>query len=417
MKRSIPFLCTLFFTINSFANVNYIDIDKISNDTKFETAFMYIKENQQFYDHWTIDWNYLVQKEELIQNLRKIHKTFSDIPKKNAELYLLLGDISHYLYNLDDTIFYDDAINSYNTAIKMSPNDYRCYWFLGYHLALSNVPTEAFDQFLKAQKILPDDVPADFWNDYAWVTGVMNMPSTCIFAMDQAKSILGYEGKFESQLGQTIRDRIEPVDKDKTYNSKDIWTAIEGEKTTFISRPLGIKLLIDSTWDFSIYDYENQQNFFIINPPPLKNKNGKEIHYTVAIFMKAADDDDVLEEYLNKFIAGNPKKKKITFSKKFNNIMAYELFDKTMYEEMGGAHLYLVGIERSFPKYPGLLLESPIHFPDDHSGQIKYYVASNSMDRFNGKIFYVFMLDSCEDINEQSLAIFKQLFNNQIIIE
>lgn len=417
MKRTLSLLFILFFMINIFANVNHIDIDKISNDTKYVTAFRYIKDNQEFYDHWSIEWNYLKRKQELINNLRDIHKTFSEITNKNTEVYLLLGDISHYLYNLEDTIYYDEAVKNYNQATKMNPKDYRGYWFLGYHLALSNHLPEAFEYFLKAQEILPHDEPADFWNDYAWLTGVTNMPSHCMFAMDKVKSILGYEGKFESQFGQTIRDRIEPVDKNKTYKSQDIWTATEGEKITFMSRPLGIKLLIDSTWDLSIYDYENQHNFFIINPPPLKNKNGKVINYTVGIFMKVANEDDVLEDFLNTFITSNQTKKKTSFSKKYDNIIAYELFDKTSYEDIGGAHLYLVGIERNSPKYPGLLLESPINFSNEDSGQIKYYVASNSIDRFNGKIFYVFMLDSCEDINEQSLTIFKQLFNNQIIIE
>lgn len=417
MKRTLSLLFTLFFIINIFANVNYINIDKISNDSTFINAFSYVKNNKQYYDHWTIDWNYMIRKQELINNLRDIYKTFSDISTKNIELYLLLGDISHYLYNLEDSNYYDEAIKNYNEATKMNPKDYRCYWFLGYHLALSNHLPEAFEYFNKAQNMLPIDEPADFWNDYAWLTGVTNMPSHCMFAMDKVKSILGYEGTFESQFGQSIRDRIEPVDKNKTYKSQDIWVALEGEQVTFLSRPLGIKITIDSTWDLSIYDYENQHNFFIINPPPLKNKNGKVINYTVGIFMKVSNEDDALEDFLNTFIAPNQTKKKTSFSKKYENIIAFELFDKTSYEDIGGAHLYLVGIERSSPKYPGLLLENPINLPDENSGQIKYYTASNSMDRFNNKIFYVFLLDSCEDIHEQSLAIFKQLFNNQIIIE
>lgn len=417
MKITITFLFSVFLTLDTFANVNFIDIAKISNDIKFESAFNYIKDNQQFYDHWTNEWNYNKPKRELIDSLRSKYSTFSAIVNKSTELYLLLGDISHYLYNLDDTAYYSKAVNNYNSAIKESPNDYRCYWFLGYHYALSNVPTQAIDNFIKAQELLPTDQPSDFWNDYAWATAATNMPSNCIFAMDKAKSISGNPGSFETQLGQNIRNRIEPVDKNKSYKKEDIWTASQGEKTTFTCRPLGIKLLIDSTWNLSFYDYEKGQSAFIINPPAIKNKKGKKINYTVAILMKTASSNDNLDDYLNIFISKYPSKTKISFSNKYDKMIAYEIIDKTMYQDIGGGHLYMIGVERTAPKYPGLLLENPVTLPQGSSDQVSYYNASNSKNRFNGKIFYAIMLDSCEDINEQSLTIFKTLFNNQIIIE
>jgi tetratricopeptide (TPR) repeat protein len=417
MKRGIIFIIDTLMTINTFANVNFIDISKISSDIKFVTAFNYIKENQEYYDHWTNEWGYDKPKEELIKKLQDNYSTFSSITTKNEELYLLLGDIAHYLYNLDDTAFYSLAVNNYNSAIKNNPKDYRTYWFLGYHYALSNVPTQAIDNFFKAQELLPSEQPADFWNEYAWATAVTNMPSHCIFAMDKVKSILGKAGSFETQLGQTIYKRIVELDKDSSYSKQNIWTASEGEKTTFTSRPLGIKILIDSTWDLSVYDYSNHQTAFIINPPTLLNKKGKEIHYTVAILMKVANDNDKLDSYINNFVSNYSNKSKISFSDKYDNMIVYEIKDKTMYPDIGGGHLYMIGIERNAPKYPGLLLENPATLPKGNSDQVTFYTVSDSKDRFKGKIFYAIMLDSCEDIHEQSFAIFKTLFDNQIIIE
>ena len=241
-------------TVQTLANVNFIDISKISNDSKYVAGFNYIKNNLQYYDHWTNEWNYAKPKQELIKNLRYNFTTFSSIANKNTELFLLLGDISHYLYNLDDTAYYNIAVTNYNIAIKGSPKDYRCYWFLAYHYSQSSVSTEAIVNFIKAQELLPTDQPADFWNEYAWAMAVANMPSHCIYAMDKVKSISGKEGNFETQLGHNVRNRIDSVDKDKFYKKEDIWTASQGNKPTFTSRPLGIKILIDSTWNLSIYD-------------------------------------------------------------------------------------------------------------------------------------------------------------------
>jgi hypothetical protein len=404
-------------TVQAFANVNFIDLSKISSDSKYVTDYNYIKDNQQYYNHWTNEWSYDKSKQELIENLRNSYANFSSIANKSTELYLLLGDISHYLYNLDDTAYYGLAVYNYTTAVKGSLNDYRCYWFLGYHYALSNVPTQAINNFIKAQKLLPTNQPSDFWNDYAWATAVANMPSHSIYAMDKVKRISGKQGSFETQLGQNIHNRIIDIDKDNSYKKEDIWSKSTGEKTTFVCRPLGIKILIDSTWNLSIYDYSKHQGVFIINPPPLQNKKGKEIRYTVAILMKVADSDETLENYLNNFVSKYPDKKKITFSDKYDKMISYEIHDKTMYQDIGGGHLYMIGVERKMPVNPGLLLESPVTLPSGESTQVNYYTASDSKNRFKGRIFYAILLDSCEDINEQSFSIFKKLFDAQVIIE
>ena len=417
MKQGIILLIGILISINTFANMNFIDIAKISNDSKFVTVFNSIKDNQEYYNHWSNEWNYDKPKEGFIKMLRESYSTFSTITVKNTELYLLLGDISHYLYNLDDTASYEKAVSNYNSAINASPKDYRCYWFLGYHFALSNVQNSTIDNFLKAQALLPTEEPAEFWNDYAMATAMTNMPSHCIYAMDKVKSITGKEGSFETQLGQTIYKRIVAVEKDKSYKKEDIWTVTKGEKITFTSRPLGVKILIDPKWKITVYDYKNRHSVFIINPPPLKNKKGKDIDYTIALMMKSANDNDNLDDYINSIESKYSNKSKISFSDKYGKIVAFEIRDKTVYQDIGGGHIYLIGIERSAPKYPGLLLENPVPLPEEKPGQITYYRATESNDRFKGKIFYAIMLDSCEDINEQSLSIFKTFFDNQIIIE
>ncbi len=415
--RNIVTLFTLtLITLQTSANVNYIDIDKITHDSKLITAFNIIKDNTKYYDHWSNQWSYDKPKQDLITQLREQYKSFSTLAT-NEETLLLLGDIAHYLYNMDDTAYYSIAEKNYLEAIRSNPKDYRAYWFLGYHYALSNVPVLAIDNFIKAEKILPSQQPADFWNDYAWATAVANMPSHCIYAMDKVKSISGKEGSFQQQLGETIYKRITPVDKNQSYGKKDIWTASQGNQIAFTSRPLGIKILVDSTWGVTLNDYQKNQTAFILNPPAIANKKGKEIHYTIAILMKTANDNDKLNDYVSRLISKYPDKKQISFSDKYEKMIAYEIKDKTMYQDIGGGHLYLIGLERNAPKYPGLLLENPVPIPEGNSNEMNYYVASDSKDRFKGRIFYAIILDSCEDIHAQSFAVFKSLFDNQIIIE
>jgi hypothetical protein len=417
MKNLVVFLTSIVITTCAFGNVSFIDISKISNESKYISAFNFIKDNKYYYEAWTNNWNFDKPKEELIKKLRDHYSLFSSIAIKNEELYLLLGDISHYLYNLDDTAFYSLAVNNYDSAIINNPKDYRAYWFLSYHYALSNVPAGAIESLFIAEKLLPAQEPADFWNDYAWVTNLTNMPSHCLFAMNKTRTILGKPGSFETQVGETVHKRIIPVDKNNSYKKEDIWTTSAGEKASFTCRPLGIKIQVDSSWGLSVYDYANDQDVFLINPPAIKNQNGKAIHYTVALIMKVANDKDKLDDYIARFVAKYASKKKVSFSDKYEKMIAYEIRDKNMYKDIGGGHLYMLGIERDQPKFPGMLLESPAILPDNGDGQVKYYLASSIKDRFKGKIFYAILLDTCEDIHDQSLAIFKTFFNEQLIIE
>lgn len=418
MRITRLILISLTFAINSVANISYINISKITKDAKLVNTFNHIIEDKHYFDHWTHKWQYYTSKQDLIKELKDSYSEFSAIPNKNEELYLLIGDIGYYLFNLDESSFADTATAYYELAIKANPIDYRPHWFLGNHYTFSNHSLMAIDNYLKAESLLPANPPADFWNDYAGAAWMANMPSHCIYAMDKVKSISGNEGSFEAQLGDVVYKKLINVDKDSMYNNHSMWSESTGNKMTFVSRPLGIKILLDSGWRFNISDYADHQSAFNVKPSPIKNKDGNEINYTIGIIMRTANDTEKLESFLGKFVSKFTNKTKINFDKKYDKTIAYEIKDPTMYPNIGGGHFYMIGIEQEAPKYPGLLLESPASIPNNKPGQeIQVYRAQENKKRFDGKIFYIIMLDSCEDIHEQSYSVFKTFFDNQIIIE
>jgi tetratricopeptide (TPR) repeat protein len=416
MKKTLLTLLTLL-SINAWGNINYIQIKQIPNYQDYSNQFDFLFNNVQYYNHWVPEWSYDVSKKSLIQGLKDSYNLFSFIDSNNLEINLLLGDISHYLYNLQEDDFYDIAINHYEKAIKFAPDNYRPYWFMANHYALSNVLEKSISLFIKAQSILPEEEPSDFWEEYANATGLANMPSHCIYAMDKAKSLLGKPGWYESQVGKTIYDRIEPVNKDTSYSYTDIWTASEGEMISFVARPLGLRLLIDSTWNVSFYDYQKYFSFVTIVPPAISNKAGREITYTIAIIMKVAQKEDDLESFIKGFIAKYPTINYYEFVNKYPGQISYEIKDKEMYQEIGGAHMHVIGLSRPKPKYAGYLLEQPIEIQNDKSGEVEYFRAGQSNDRFDEAIYYAIMLDACEDIYAEALKVYKSMFENLIIIE
>ena len=419
MNKSV-FICCCLLLMNvalAFGNINYIDIRKIENGEKYLTCFSYVKENQAFYDHWSPEWKYELKKEDLIAKLKEAYTVFNSIPDKNTELLLLMGDISHYLYNLEVSIEYQTALDNYQAAIRKSPDDYRAYWFQANHYALSDKAVKGAEMFLKAEKILPTVKPVDFWEEYGQSMSFANMPSHAIYSMDKTRSILGREGNNENVMGEGILKQLGDANRNSNYKKEDLWYVSKGEKVAFICRPLGIKLLIDSTWQVSPYNYSNRASGFTMEPPTVKNKKGKGIGFSIAIIMKVANDSDKLEDYINNISGKYQIKTKIQFSDRYKNLIAYEIIDKSTYKTLGGAHLYSIGIERTSPDYPGLLLENPVALPNTETGVINYFRATGGKTRFKGRIFYNILLDTCEDIHDQSVEIFKTFFENQLVIE
>lgn len=414
------FIISIFlFSIPTYANIKYIDINKISKEPKYINAYNTIAKNNALYNHWESKWNYSIPKNEVVKNIKDFYLLFNSTKTKNAETYLLLGDLSHFLYNLGDSSYYSIAINNYNFAIELNPSDYRGYWFLGSHYSLSNAPTLAIKNFKIVEDLFKNNIvqPADFWDDYAMVTYYANMPSTCIYAMDMSSKISGKLSNLEIQFGDSIRTNIKAVDKTKNFLKEDIWIVSKDEKLHFTCRPLGLKISVDSMWNTLVYNYGGNQSAFIINPPPLKNKNGNEIGINIAIIMNTASDSEKLEDFVHPYVVNYSNKNKIEFSSKYNTMIAYEVIDSNLYKDYGGGHMYFIGIERKDPIYPGLVLESPAQLPLANSEQYQYFRLNKNLNRFKGKIFYAIMLDSCEDINDQSFTLFKELFENQILIE
>jgi tetratricopeptide (TPR) repeat protein len=417
MRNTILLLLILLST-NLYGNINYIHTDSIPNSDVYTDQIDYIKTYVQYFDHWSQDWDYPIEKSTLIEELQNSYNIFSRLDSQNVEVNYLLGDISHYLYNLEDSKGFENAVKHYEKGITLAPTDFRGYWFLANHYALSNMAEKSIHNFKKALKYLPTAVPADFWTDYATAASIANMPTNCLFAMEQAKLILGEPSYFEKQLGQTVRDRIKAVKSDSTYKKEDLWQVIQKEPLPFISRQLGIKVLIDSSWYIDVMDYKNNAAAFIITPPAIKNKNGIEITYTIALIFRVAKKGDDFDAWIKSMFTKDCKVDIYPEFSKYKDMISMELKDSKLYPEYGGGHLHLLGIERQKPFYSGLLIEEPMKFPEEQEeGKTVFYQPVPSYDRFEGTILYAIMLDTCEDIYPEAFAVFKDFFERRLVIE
>jgi tetratricopeptide (TPR) repeat protein len=415
LMKLVSMLTVLLLYLNAQAHLKYIDLSKIDGIGIYSIQVQQLREHASYFDHWTPQWNYPVSKDSLIRELKSDYGIFTALKSPSVDLCLLQGEVAHYLYNLDEQDYFENAVHFYEWAIRMAPDDYRGYWFLGNHYALSNVLDSAFQFFEKARVILPGGQSVDFWNEYGYAMAVAGMPTHSLFAMDKARALAKAPSFLETQLKATIEKQLTLLDPGKEYESKELWTASGKQKVSFVSRPLGMKILLDSSWNLQFNDYSNYRGAVIIKPPVVKGKKGNEIGYTIAVIIKVAQKGEKLQDFMAKMLP--PQATKYAFTLPYKNALSYEIRDKKMYPDWGGEHSHMIGVEQDAPSYPGFALEEPLKMPADSDGQIHYFQPNEQKSRFPGRIFYVVLLDSCEDIYPEAWQVFSIFFKKGIVIE
>jgi hypothetical protein len=101
MKTIFTLILTLS-TLAIFGNINFVQFDKIPDSEKNSDKLNFIIDNEGYYNHWQPDWTYDISKKSLVKGLKESYDFFSKMDNENIEVNLLLGDISHYLYNLHE---------------------------------------------------------------------------------------------------------------------------------------------------------------------------------------------------------------------------------------------------------------------------------------------------------------------------
>ncbi|TFF33565.1 tetratricopeptide repeat protein [Mucilaginibacter psychrotolerans] len=422
LKNIVAVLSAMAAATNAFANVNAIDFSKIPDAAKLAPQITFLKTNYRLYNHWVHDWQYDIPKEKTVNTLTSLYQALEKNTAKNEETYLLLGDIAHYLYNMEIEEYYQKALDNYKQAQLLAAGDYRAYWFMGNHYSLSARQLDGFDAYATALKLLPADAKSpEFWADYSVACTNAGMVSTARYAASRAAKIDDGMQHLDEQLLPIAPAYYKAAPPDTTLQAKDIWTTYTNSSKVVLDNWLmGIKVAIDSSWSLKAGGYDHHLSYLVLNPTLATDAKGKKIGYTMLFMMKHAEPGETLQGYLDKLTSKYTNRKPVSFTAGgFSSMLAYEINDPASYRDIGGGHFYEVAIERDAPEFPGMKLEKPAETPTngDNSGQVNYYRAEQKYARAKGKIFYLILLDTCGNIFDQSVKTFRDLLGNNLIIE
>jgi hypothetical protein len=408
------------FSIACRADIKYVRFDRIDSTGKYHQRFQFLLDNLVYYDHWSQAWPYPVAKDSLINELKASLAIVEPLRADALESNLLLGEIAHYLYNLDQQMYYDTAEAYYLKAIKVADKDCRGHWFLGYFYAQADEIVKGAQHLETAREMVDSETPIEFWQEYAWGMLLADKPSHERMALDNF-----LHGGGSSLLAQTmdssLRSNVRPADPDSVYTPKELWERDgAGVLDGFISRPLGIRLKVDSSWNMHVQGYKNRLSVFVMKPGTLTSAKGATIGYTIGMVVKVAGKEETLEQFMATMMKGSgTKDASFAFSGLYSHGMSYTYQDKGVYADRGGAHIHFIGIERDCPEYPGLALEQQEQTEElkGKPGELQFMKMNFVRNRFPGRIFYFFILDTCEDIYQVSWNTFRAMMAKQMVLD
>ncbi len=403
------------------ADVKFVDFNKIDPTGQFRAQEQFLLEHLAYYDHWAPKWVYDVAKDSLVAELKTCLQVYEPLKTDEFERCLLLGEVAHYLYNLDQQAYYDTAEAFYLKAIKVNDKECRGYWFLGFAYATSAEIKKALPAFRQALKLVNDQTGVDFWQEYAFTMELAGMPFHCRYGLDQYK-LRGGNSRLSKMMDSTVHSKCVPADADISYRANVLWQAQKrGARVQFLSYPLGIRLEIDSNWHLEVKGYAKRITGWGIQPPVLTSRNGKQIGYSIALVIKVPDSGEQLEDFMHLMMKKTPgvPDSVFPFAKEYPNGISYSFNDSSLYADRGGARMRFIGIERPVPANPGLALEEdedPIKI-NGELGKLNIFTPGLVRSRLPARIFYLFLLDTCEDIREESWKGFQQLITRQLVLD
>lgn len=420
MKKCIVLLL-IFVFYSSKADIHYLDLSDFEKDPKTKDHIDFLFLYFPTFANWQGDWKAEVPKDSIIAGLNRAYAAISSTAKNTAEYYMLLGDISSYLYNLDANKLPISTEELYGKAIALAPKDYRPYWFAGLYLCASTKSIPGIDMFRKAAELAPSKTPDQFWSEFAWAAHLANMPATSVWAMEMAKKIKGTPSYFESVLGNAVRSQLKKAHRDSTYQDKEVWQIDACDtcnKRFFYSTLLGIGFHVDSSWGVKLAHFQKGGTLIQIFPYSNSNKNAEEYPIKFMVIAYSPDDEDNLQ-HMTDGLMQLGEKTPSCFRSNTTFQVSYEMKNPKGYPEFGGGRFAVLGKETTCPEFPGIKLEMPKPMPaaNSENGGMSFYTPQSVFTRISDRMQYVILLDTCEKYYSDALQILKNFLDERIVIE
>ncbi len=404
------------------AQVYDIDLAKLPSDQEFRKGLDDFMPLYQYVAAWNPEWKANIPKSKVIEATRSLLAKVDSLAAKSGnqsiDLLLLRAVLKSCLYNANLDEYHPRVVADLKAIKAKYPTDYRAYWLLANHYGFADDPFSAmkeyetlFTQVLQgkgSQAVLADFLAANFY------TFMFSRCKVIIDDLARQNNIKDVKGKFWMYEDLLLQLQGPPtgsfLPKEMIYT-----TQLRELEIGFLNRALGIWIPVKSTWTTEALGVTSDGvgNFTIRYP--LKTAKAGMVTTSFSITFQA-NPKQSFETFMDKILQLPTKKQEIT-----NVILrwpakVYEYWDSESFESSGGGHGLIIFIKRSAPENKGLAIEAPAKLPTkDQNEGINYVVLGEGYTRFNGDIYYAFILDCAEQVSIESKKEFLGFMNRVLL--
>lgn len=362
---------------------------------------------------WTAQWNYDVPKEKaagmLVSLIDETDKMIRSQKTENEELLLFRALLKHCCYNLDVGSYHLEIITELEALKKKYPADYRPCWLLANHFSHAVMPFEAMEEFdYLLHDLGGNKFAVDLIQDYIGAAFFALLYSRCQVIIDQIADANAIEDKEEiSSLYPAIQRQLQNPPVGAELSGDMIYRILDREEESgLLSRPFGIWIPLEEDWKIAPAEISKEGIWTFSFSFVLQNKKGAKItsNVTILCLVNPARGYEVFRD------AMKTKLKNVKTDDGYEphwDGEFWEFSDPELYPEMGGGHGLILSVNRPEPEYKGIVIEAPakIFLPKGKSG-VQYYTLNDGYTRYDGEIYYMIMLDTCEDVYDEARKIF-----------
>jgi hypothetical protein len=120
------------------------------------------------------------------------------------------------------------------------------------------------------------------------------------------------------------------------------------------------------------------------------------------------------DDFIDKVMKLPSSKKEVSNVKVPWSAKVYEYWDDASFSSYGGGHGLAVFVKRPSPPIKGLGIEAPAKLPSK-DGKVNYVVLGEGYTRFDGEIYYAFILDSADQVFAESRKEFIEFLNRVLL--
>ncbi len=416
-------LALFVISLPCIAQVKDIDATKLPQSPAVQAAYRSAQDLERYADTWTVNWKYGIPKvqvqDKLADDLGILTKALQADPS-NHELQLLTGLVAHFAYNLNDEAAFQIATDNLARAATADPADIRGEWFLGIHQCQALQVVDGMNRLLNVEA-KDKNPPADFWDDYVTCASIAILPAHTLRAIDRAVAGGGSAESYH-QLSEIAASRYKTPDLTKTIPSHTAWTGEElpKKRLALTSHLCGISFAVGDDRDLQVGDISNGVCTVWSNPP---TKKGTPVA-TILLMAKRPAEGQSLDDFVKSFLKDHDvfsaDKTQVSTASDLpcpvEHCLSLDLLVPGIYWKQGGAHILVVAFERGQPRYDGLPFEKPqgppITKPQEQPVAFHFAYISH---RIPGKLYYLVLLDSNQQIFANSKPEFDQFLKSLVV--